>query len=102
MRVLKAMIAGALALGGLLFAQADASARPMTPPALTNVVTTDVSGVTTESAAAPCQYYRGYRRGYGWRRHYYRPYGYRRYGYYRRPYGFYHRPWRRHYGWRRW
>ena len=96
MRVWKGLIAGALALGGLVFAQAEASARPMTAPALI-----DVSSVATETTtgakvdAPTCQWRRhhGWRRGYGWHPRY--GYGPRRWHGPRYGYGWHHP----RYGW---
>lgn len=89
--VLKAAIAGAIAIGCLAAVPNEASAMPVSP-----IVASDAGLGMTQGGDVETVYYR---RGWGWR-----GYGFRRYGW-RRPYGwgwrrpFYVFPRRRFYRW---
>ena len=92
MRVLKGLIVGALAFGGLALAHSEASAGQATAPSLI-----DVRAVTSEvtAAEAPCQWHHGWRGG-GWHRG---GWGYRRW--HPHPYWGPRYGWHRHWGYRR-
>ena len=100
MRMLKGLVAGALALCGLMAAEAPASARPMSAPELIQVST--VQPAAAAEQAVPCywRHYGYYRPVYGYHRPFYgyhRPYyGYHRFYGYHRPFG-YHRRFVRHF-----
>lgn len=96
MRIWKGALAGALALGGVMFMAEQASARPIAAPELVQLADVDTAAAPV---ASDCYWHRHSRGGYGWHRRYrWHPrYGYGWHRWHPR-YGWHHRHhWRRYY-----